>query len=967
MKRGYGPGLSGAITAAGQNLVNAMAPAVTGLSEMAQRKVRPALLGTTSLAALGWLATTVPSCAADYWTGAVSNFWFIGANWDAGVPTSATDVAIGRFSAPYYPVIESSPFFTADAQTGSILILGPGSSPFAPGTLTLQSGANLTNQNDATIVGGGVVTVTGSSVWTNTGPTGTTGISGTIVVGATGGSYSYTNFLNIQNSGKVITTNLEIGETGGIGVVTVDGLGSSLKVSNSLKVGAGTLGVGTLTIQNGGSLTTSGLVGAEIGHGQSFATSTITLKGQGSVWFNGAGLIIVGSSGTGTLNIRDATNLVSDGALIIARDPGSFGTLNIGAELGQVAAQPGGLTAQLISFGGLGGVAGTGQIVFNHTSSNYVFDTIIGGPGALRVEAGTTILTAASQYTGSTTVDGGILSVNGSIASSSLTTVNAGGTLGGSGVVGNTLINGGTLSPGNSIGTLTVQGSLTFTAAATYLVEVSPGNADRTNVTGAATLRGAAVNAVFANGSYLARQYNILSASGGVSGTFASDVINTNLPKNFKTVLSYDANDVYLNLTAQLGDGGGVNGNQLNGNQQSVANRINNAFNAGGALPPGFINLFSLSGAPLTNALTQISGETGAGAQQVTFNAMNQFMGVMIDPFITGRGDPLGRGGSPNAYADENMAYASSARGRSASERDAYAAIYTKAPPLAPTFLQRWSVWAAGFGGSQRTDGNAVVGSNDTRSSLYGVAAGADYHVSPDTLVGFALGGGGTSYSLANGFGSGSADLFQAGAYGRHGFGPAYIAAALAYGWHDVTTRRTIALAGIDTLEGRFRANSFSGRFEGGYRFATALIGLTPYAAVQAINFSLPAYVEQSLTGGGLFALNYAAQSTTDTRSELGLRADRSLAMTDGVLTLRGRLAWAHDYNSNRAVNAIFQALPGASFVVNGARPDPDSALVSAGAEQKWLNGISLAATFEGEFSGNVTSYAGKGVARYQW
>jgi hypothetical protein len=42
-------------------------------------------------------------------------------------------------------------------------------------------------------------------------------------------------------------------------------------------------------------------------------------------------------------------------------------------------------------------------------------------------------------------------------------------------------------------------------------------------------------------------------------------------------------------------------------------------------------------------------------------------------------------------------------------------------------------------------------------------------------------------------------------------------------------------------------------------------------------------------------------------------------------------------------------------------------ALVSADAEMKWLNGFSLAATFEGEFSGNVTSHAGKGVAKYSW
>jgi hypothetical protein len=33
----------------------------------------------------------------------------------------------------------------------------------------------------------------------------------------------------------------------------------------------------------------------------------------------------------------------------------------------------------------------------------------------------------------------------------------------------------------------------------------------------------------------------------------------------------------------------------------------------------------------------------------------------------------------------------------------------------------------------------------------------------------------------------------------------------------------------------------------------------------------------------------------------------------------------------------------------------------------KFISGISLAATFEGEFSDVTRSYAGKGVARYQW
>ena len=64
---------------------------------------------------------------------------------------------------------------------------------------------------------------------------------------------------------------------------------------------------------------------------------------------------------------------------------------------------------------------------------------------------------------------------------------------------------------------------------------------------------------------------------------------------------------------------------------------------------------------------------------------------------------------------------------------------------------------------------------------------------------------------------------------------------------------------------------------------------------------------------------------------------------------------------------ATFQALPGASFVVNGAAQARDTALATAAAEMKWMNGFSLATTFEGEFSNVTRSYAGKGVVRYQW
>ena len=144
-------------------------------------------------------------------------------------------------------------------------------------------------------------------------------------------------------------------------------------------------------------------------------------------------------------------------------------------------------------------------------------------------------------------------------------------------------------------------------------------------------------------------------------------------------------------------------------------------------------------------------------------------------------------------------------------------------------------------------------------------------------------------------------------------------------------------------------------------------IGITPYAAAQFTTFDLPSYAESVLSGANTFALSYGAKSVTDTRSELGLRSDKSWAMADSIFTLRGRLAWAHDYDPDRSIAATFQTLPGASFVVSGAAQERDSALTTASAEVKWINGWSAAATFEGEFSSVTASYAGKGAVRYAW
>jgi len=825
-------------------------------------------------------------------------------------------------------------------STGTVTVDGAGSSwtnsgnvyvgILGTGTLTIRNGGAASSPGVVTIgeLAGstGTVTVDGAgSSFTNSG----------LVVGSFG-----TGTLTIQNGGKANTYTSYINT----GTTTVNGAGSSWTNSGNLSVGNSR--AGTLTIENGGAVSNViGWIGVNAG-----STGTVTVDGAGSVWTN-SDTLAVGQYGTGTLTIANGGAVSTASGMQIAALAGSTGTLNIGAASGLAAAAPGTLTTPSVAFGG-----GTGRIVFNHTASNYNFAPIISGAGAVTVENGTTILAATNTYSGATTVNGGTLAVNGTIASSAVT-VNNGGMLGGNGTVGGVTINGGgVLAPGNSIGTLTVGGNLAFGAGGLYRVEVSPSAADRANVTGIASLTGGIVQAVFQPGSYVSKSYTILSAAGGLGGTTFSGVSGS-MPA-FNVGLSYTSTDVVLNLLASLGAG-----NSLPGNPQTVASTLNNFFNTGGALPPAFVALFGLTGSNLSSVLSQVSGETATGSQQTTFNAMNQFMGVMTDPFIDGRGDPVSAGSSVGTSA-----YASPDKPRSATARDAYA-MFTKAPVMADPFAQRWSVWAAGYGGSQTTNGNTTLGSNNTTSRIAGIAVGADYRISPNTLAGFALAGGGTTFSTVNG-GSGRSDMFQAGAFIRHNAGAAYLSGALAYGWQDITTNRTVTVAGIDQLRAQFNANAFSGRVEGGYRFVSPWmggIGITPYAAGQFTTFDLPAYAEQAVTGVNSFALAYASRSVTDTRSELGLRSDKSYAMPDGIVTLRGRLAWAHGFNPGRNIGATFQTLPGASFVVGGAAQVSDSALVTASVEKKWLNGWSVASTFEGEFSQLTRSYAGKGVVRYAW
>ncbi|WP_426614610.1 hypothetical protein [Bradyrhizobium sp. McL0616] len=164
----------------------------------------------------------------------------------------------------------------------------------------------------------------------------------------------------------------------------------------------------------------------------------------------------------------------------------------------------------------------TGTLIFSNTTTTV--SGTIDGTGLVLVTgvANPVTFTGSNTYTGPTVVSNGKLIVDGSIASSSQTTVNSNGALGGSGTVGKTLINaGGFLVPGpvGTPGSINVAGSLAFQSGAFYFVQLNPSTASTTNVTGTASLAGTVV-ADFAPGSYVSHRYTILTAAGGLTGTF---------------------------------------------------------------------------------------------------------------------------------------------------------------------------------------------------------------------------------------------------------------------------------------------------------------------------------------------------------------------------------------------------------------------------------------------------------------
>jgi len=889
------------------------------LARLTVRGIRAALLAGTALAAL-------PAGAQD-------------ATWLANPPGSSFNSAANWNPAS---VPTGTAFFGASNTTGISI-----SGATTLGGLTFNPGAS-----DYTFNNGGNLTFNGA------------GIS---ILGGSASIFT-TSFISFRNTSTAGSANI----TAQSGVVFFD---NSTAGSAHIDVQGVINQVVTLTFRDNSTAANATINNGFFTEFVGFSTAAdATINNTGTLTFRGSG-----NAGNATINnshlvnfentssAGNATILTDASQSAIAsvnfRDQSSGGAarfiLKNGGKLDISQLATAGTTAGSIEGDGVVSL-GSKVLAVGGNNLSTTFAGVLqdggtgGGTGGSLTKEGTAtlILTGVNTYTGATVVDRGMLLVNGSIASSSGLAVNTGGTVGGAGALPSTTINGGTLSPGNSIGTVSISGNLTFVGAGNYLVEVSPTNADRTNVSGApgtAMLAGT-LQAVGTGGIYTAGQrYTVLNATGGLNGRFNSLSISGNFGTT-KPHIEYDANSVYLVL-----DQNSLSLAGLTSNQGAVAGAVNSAVQAGSSVAP-FIALFGLNAAQLSGALGQLSGEVHAST-----------LGLLADESLYLRSAVLGRLrqasyggdtgamaalalGGPQAFADgEDMhalAYAKSP-------------IVTKAPMKARDAGRDVVFWAQGFGAWGRFDGDGNAAT--VRRDLAGFITGIDTRVGDGGRAGIAAGYTGSKNAL-DGRGTANVETAHVAAYGGWSFGALNLRAGGAYAFHAIDTDRSVAFPGFfDRATAHYDGATSQIFGEAGYGFSLGPVALEPFAGAAWVRVATDGAAER----GGAAALNFAGGSFETGYATLGIRAAGMIPLGDMVLIPRGTLAWQHAFdNVVPAATLAFQAAP-VPFAIAGVPIARDALLAEAGFDLAISRHATIGVSYSGQIAGNVQDHAAKG--RFSW
>jgi len=816
--------------------------------------------------------------------------------------------------------------------TGTLTLAGTntytGGTTINGGTLAVTSDASLGAAGGGLTLGGGTLQALSSF-----------SSSRTITLNAGDGTFD-TNGNSVQFDGAI----------GGAGGLVKTGAGTLTLTNSNSYNGNTTINGGTLAISddsnlggdgslvfNGGTLRflshlyvgrdiTLNAAGGTIDTGSGFSSLGGTLSGAGGLTKIGSGALVIQADST-----YYGPTIISEGNLyagyLNVLSPNSSFTVASGATL-----DVGGWSQTIGALNGAGVVQNSGEgyatLTLGANGDSGVFSgAITDGLAPLSIVktgAGTQVLNGQNTYSGTTTIDAGKLVIgdDGHPAASIAGTVTlVGGTLGGIGTVGGIVVGSGAhVAPGNSIGTLNVAGNVSFASGSFYDVDINAaGQSDRIVATGTATLSGATVTVNAPTGSYqTGTRYTILTANGGVTGTFAS------LAQSFpfmQLALSYDANDVYLNVTRNQASFPSV---AVTPNQTTTAAALQSL--GSGTLYDAVVQQPSAAGA--RQAFDALSGEVQASAKTVMIEDSRFVREAAIDR-LRAAFDGVGAAPSPM------LAYAS-------------------VDPSAPAD-ERIALWARAFGawGSASGDGNAAELSRDTG----GLFAGGDARVADTWRVGALTGYSHSSFWIGDRSSSGTSDNYHVAVYAGTQWGNLAFRSGAAFTWHDIATSRSVSFAGFgDALKSDRQARTAQVFSELGYRVQAGRLALEPFANAAHVNLSTDGFTES----GGAAALAVRGDSTDVTFTTLGLRAARDFAFATGPsLTARGSLGWRHAFGDTTPF-ASLALVGGSAFSVAGLPIGPDMAVVEAGLDVKLSRTAVLGLSYDGQFDTRLSDQSVK-------
>ncbi|RTL99911.1 MAG: autotransporter outer membrane beta-barrel domain-containing protein [Hyphomicrobiales bacterium] len=305
----------------------------------------------------------------------------------------------------------------------------------------------------------------------------------------------------------------------GSGGVSQIGTGTTVLTGDSTYSGGTTISAGTLQLGNGG---TTGSIAGDVTDNGTLAfnrsddvTFAGTISGTGALNKLGAGTLVLtadnsytglttisagtlqlgngGTTGSITGNVTNNSILAFDrsddvtfaGAIsgsgaVVQQGTGSTTLTNTNSYGGGTTISAGTLIGQATSFGS-GNILDNAALVFDQPA-NATFSAVISGTGTLtKTGLGNLSLTGINTLNGPTTIEAGKLSVDGSLANSTVTILD-GGALGGNGTVGSTTLQaGGVIAPGNSIGQLTIQGNFAGAGGTVEIEAILDGDASSTD------------------------------------------------------------------------------------------------------------------------------------------------------------------------------------------------------------------------------------------------------------------------------------------------------------------------------------------------------------------------------------------------------------------------------------------------------------------------------------------------------